>query len=76
MPDHIDLLVRCDPRFGVHHLVTRIKDVNSRLLHQEYPALKSCLPSLWTNFSYVATTDGAPLEQVKRYIENQKRSER
>lgn len=76
MPDHIHLLVGGDLRFGVHRIVARIKGVSSRLLCQEYLALKSCLPSLWTNSSYVATSGGAPLEQVKRYIENQKRSER
>ncbi len=76
MPDHVHLLVGCDPQFGVHRLVARIKGVSSRLLRQEYPALKSRLPSLWTNSYYVATTGGAPLEYVKQYIESQKRSGR
>jgi putative transposase len=34
--------------------------------------LKSKLPTLWTNSYFVATVGGAPLEVVKRYVENQK----
>ena len=45
----------------------------SRLLRQEFPALKSRLPTLWTNSYFVATVGGAPLEIVKQYVENQRR---
>jgi len=72
MPDHVHLLVETDPQFGIHRLVKRIKGRSSRLLRQEFPWLKSRLPSLWTNSYFVTTTGGAPLAIVKRYIENQK----
>jgi len=76
MTDHVHLLVGCNPQCGIHRFAARVKGVSSRLPRQEYPPLKSRLPSLWTNSYDVATTGGAPLDQVKRYIENQKRSER
>jgi putative transposase len=48
-----------------------VKGRSSRLLRQEFPWLKSRLPTLWTNSYYVAT-DGAPVAMVKKYIESQK----
>ena len=72
MPDHVHLLVACDPQFGIQRLVKAIKGRSSRLLRSEFPQLKSRLPSLCTNSYFVATVGGAPLSVVKRYIENQK----
>ena len=72
MPDHVHLLVEVDPQFGVHKLVKAIKGRSSRLLRQEFPWLRSRLPTLWTNSYFVATVGGAPLSVIKRYVENQK----
>lgn len=72
MPDHVHLLVGCDPQFGIHRLVKAIKGRSSRLLRDEFPDLKSRLPSLWTHSYFVCTVGGAPLDAIKRYIENQK----
>ncbi|MFZ5627117.1 MAG: IS200/IS605 family transposase [Bacillota bacterium] len=74
MPDHVHLLVDVDPQFGVHRLVKQIKGLSSRILRQEFPHLRR-LPSLWTNSYFVATVGGAPLEIIKQYIENQKKSD-
>ena len=72
MPDHVHLLVECDPQFGIHRLVKQIKGRSSRYLRQEFPSLRSRLPTLWTNSYFVATVGGATLEVVKRYVENQR----
>lgn len=72
MPDHVHLLVTCDPQYGIHRLVKQIKGRSSRLLREEFPHVKSRLPSLWTNSYFVATVGGATLAVVKRYIEAQK----
>ena len=42
------------------------------MLRQEFPWLSRRLPTLWTNSYFVSTVGGAPLEAVKKYIENQK----
>jgi putative transposase len=57
MPDHVHLLVSVDPQFGIHRLVRVMKGRSSRLLRQEFPRLKSRLPTLWTN-SYFCVTEG------------------
>ena len=72
MPDHVHLLVEVDPQFGIHRLVKLLKGRSSRVLRQEFPSLKSRLPTLWTNAYFVATVGGAPLAVIKQYIENQK----
>ncbi|MDT0527913.1 IS200/IS605 family transposase [Micromonospora sp. DSM 115977] len=72
MPDQVHLLVVVDPQYGIHRLVKQIKGRSSRLLRQEFPHLKSRMPTLWTNSYFVATTGGATLEVVKRYVENQR----
>ena len=71
MPDHVHLLVECDPQYGIHRLVKQIKGRSSRVLRQEFDSLRSRLPTLWTNSYFVATVGGAPLEIVKQYVENQ-----
>lgn len=72
MPDHVHLLVEVDPQYGVHRLTKAIKGRSSKLLREEFPILKKRLPTLWTNSYFVATVGGAPLETIKRYVENQK----
>lgn len=72
MPDHVHLLVSVDPQYGIHRLVKGIKGRSSRLLRQEFPHLKSRIPTLWTNSYFVATTGGATLEVIKRYVKNQR----
>ena len=72
--DHVHLLISCDPQFGIHRVVKRLKGKSSRLLRQEFPSLKSRLPTLWTNSYFVSSVGGASLETVKQYIENQQKA--
>ncbi|MFS8117503.1 MAG: IS200/IS605 family transposase [Microcoleus sp.] len=72
MPDHVHLLVECDPQFGIAKLIRYMKGRSSRYLRQEFPWLKSRLPTLWTNSYFISTVGGVPISVVKQYIENQK----
>ena len=72
MPDHVHLLIEVDPQYGINRAVRHIKGVSSHALRTEFPALKSKLPTLWTNSYFVSTVGGAPLVALKKYIENQK----
>jgi putative transposase len=71
-PDHVHLLVGCDPQLGIHRLVKLLKGHSSHALREEFPALKRRLPSLWTNSYFVATVGGVTREALKRYVESQK----
>jgi putative transposase len=46
MPDHVHLLVECDPQFGIHRLVRILEGNTSHRLRSQFPALKRQLPSL------------------------------
>lgn len=72
MPDHVHLLLEVDPQYGIHKAVKLIKGKTSRILRQEFPELRSRLPTLWTNSYFVSTVGEAPLAIIKQYIENQK----
>lgn len=72
MPDHVHLLLEVDPQFGIHKAIKRIKGKSSRTLREEFPWLRSRLPTLWTNSYFVSTVGGAPLSVIKQYIEDQK----
>lgn len=72
MPDYVHLLIEVAPQFGIHKAVKLIKGTTSRVLRQEFPWLKSRIPSLWTNSYFVSTVGEAPLSTIKKYIEEQK----
>jgi putative transposase len=74
--DHVHILVEVDPQFGIHKLIKRIKGSSSRILRQEFPQLKTKIPTLWTNSYFVSTVGGVTLSAVKRYVQNQKTSQR
>lgn len=72
MPDHVHLALEVDPSYGITRVIGQIKGRTSRLLRQEFPVLRY-LPSLWTNSTFISTVGGAPLEILKRYIQEQKK---
>lgn len=72
MPDHVHLFVESDPTLCVAEIVNRFKGRTSRILRQEFPSLRSRLPTLWSR-SYFAATVGAVSEAtIRRYIEAQR----
>lgn len=72
MPDHVHLLLDVNPDYGISKLVKDIKGTSSRLLRDEFPELKSKLPSLWTRSKFISSVGSVSLEVVKQYIQNQK----
>lgn len=72
MPDQVRLLVSCDPQYGIHRLVKQIKGRSSRHIRQEFPQVRSRIPTLWTNSYFVATVGGSTLEIVKQYVASQR----
>jgi putative transposase len=73
MPDHGHLLVEVPPAVALSKLVQSLKGASSRVLRSEFPPLRR-LPALWSPSWFVSTVGGAPLEVVRRYVENQKRA--
>lgn len=72
MPDHVHLLIDCNPRFGIMEAVTKLKGITSKTLREEFPILKRKIPSLWTRSAFISTVGNVSLEVVKQYILDQK----
>ena len=72
-PDHVHLLCEVDPQFGIAKFVRMVKGRTSHHLRLEFPALRSRLPTLWTNSWFVATVGGTSLAIIERYIKEQKK---
>lgn len=71
-PDHVHLFVRVRPIDSPHLIVRAFKGRTSRLLRQEFPALRRRLPTLWTRSYFVGTAGNVSAATIQRYIEAQK----
>jgi putative transposase len=72
LPDHVHLFVSSDPTRCVAEIVNRLKGASSRILREEFPHLKSRLPTLWSRSYYAGTVGHVAESTVQKYIENQK----
>lgn len=72
MPDHVHLLIDINPKNGIYTIVSKIKGCTSNILRNEFPELKSKLPTLWTQSRFISSVGCVSLEVVKRYIQDQK----
>ena len=72
MPDHVHLLVDCDPRYGIAQCLKDLKRESASTLLREFPEIRKRLPCMWTRSAFLSTVGSVSLEAVKRYIKNQK----
>ena len=72
MPDHVHIFVKANPTLAPHYIVQQLKGYSSRLLRQEFPKLKSRLPTLWTRSYYCESVGHISEMVVRKYIEDQK----
>ena len=72
MPDHLHLFVETDPRWAPAEIVGKFKAVSSRLLRQEFPALRSRLPTLWSRADFIATVGAVSEATIRRCSAAQK----
>lgn len=73
MPDHVHLFVKAVPTLAVHFIVNQLKGYSSYILREEFPWLKSRLPTLWTRSYYCETIGHISENTIIRYIEDQKK---
>ena len=72
MPDHVHLFIEADPTRCIAEIVNRMKGFTSRMLRQEFPSLRSRLPTLWSRSYYAGTVGHVSEAVVKKYIASQK----
>ena len=72
MPDHVHLFISFDPRLMLHKIIKILKGASARILREEFPSLKSRLPSMWTRSYFSCSVGHIGEAAVRRYIEEQK----
>lgn len=74
--DHLHVLLDLPPKARPSDVVNNIKTVLSRRLRSEFPGLRDAYRGkavLWSPSYCILSAGGAPLEILRRYVENQKR---
>jgi putative transposase len=71
--NHVHLLVNYPPKVSVSSLVNSLKGVSSYVLRRQLPRIAKCYWKnvLWSPSYFAASCGGAPLDVIKRYIEQQ-----
>ena len=72
--NHVHALIEVLPKLRPSDVVNNLKTVTSRRLRSEFPLLRKAYGKkavLWSPSYCMITAGGAPLEILKRYIQNQ-----
>lgn len=71
--DHVHLLFRGSPNSDISKFINAYKSASSRLIKKEYPIIRNQLwkEYFWSRSYCLITTGGAPIDVVRKYIENQ-----
>lgn len=70
--DHVHLFVKASPQLAPNQIIGAIKGNTSRLMRQEFPQLRTKLPTLWTRSYFVSTHGHISDDVIQKYIEEQK----
>ncbi|MDU9693807.1 IS200/IS605 family transposase [Priestia sp. SB1] len=72
LPEQVHLTVAINPQYGIDKLVRHLKRESSAPLRNEFPAVKSRVPSTWTSSYYVCTLDSTTKGAIEEYLSSQK----
>ena len=74
--DHVHLLIEYPPKVAIPALVNSLKGVSSRLLRQQRPDIvrRYWKGVLWSPSYFAASCGGAPLDVIRRYVEQQRKT--
>lgn len=75
-PDHVQLLLEVDPQTGIHKAIKNLKGITSKYLRDEFPQLRTKLPTLWTHSYLVSTIGEISMDTIQCYVESQITSQR
>jgi putative transposase len=71
MPDYVHLFVKHEPKASASYVANQFKGFTSRVLRQEFPHLKSRMPTLWSSSYFAASVGAVSAATVERYINTQ-----
>lgn len=73
--DHVHILFKAHPNTEISKFINAYKSASSRLLKKEFPQIRQKLweEYFWSQSFCLLTAGSAPIEVIKKYIENQGR---
>lgn len=76
--DHVHILFKAHPNTEISKFINAYKSVSSRLLKKEFPQIRQKLwrEYFWSQSFCLLTTGEAPIEVIKKHIENQGQKDR
>ncbi|EGO8281409.1 TPA: IS200/IS605 family transposase [Enterococcus faecalis] len=71
--DHVHIMFKAQPKTELTKFINAYKSASSRLIKRDYPRIKQFLwkEMFWTKSFCLLTTGGAPIDVIKKYIQNQ-----
>jgi len=72
MPEHVHMILDINPKIGIYHIVSHLKRYTAGILRKEFKDIRTKIPSMWTNSSFISTVGLMNLEDVRQYIVDQK----
>jgi len=71
--DHIHILFKAHPNSELSKFINAYKSASSRLIKRDFPHIRKKLwkEMFWSRSFCLLTTGGAPIDTIKKYIENQ-----
>lgn len=71
--DHVHILFKAHPNTEMSKFINAYKSASSRLIKKHFPLVKKKLwkENFWSRSFCLLTTGDAPIEVIKKYIENQ-----
>ncbi|KAA0765339.1 IS200/IS605 family transposase [Bacillus sp. SH5-2] len=75
--DHVHTLFKAHPNTEMTKFINAYKSASSRLIKRDFPHVRKKLwkEMFWSRSFCLITTGGSPIDVVKKYIENQGKSE-
>ncbi|EGP5096143.1 TPA: IS200/IS605 family transposase [Enterococcus faecium] len=71
--DHIHIMFKAQPKTELTKFINAYKSASSRLIKRDFPKVKQFLwkEMFWSKSFCLLTTGGAPIDVIKKYIQNQ-----
>ena len=71
--DHVHIMFRAHPKSELSKFINAYKSASSRLIKRDFPRVKQFLwkEMFWSKSFCLLTTGGAPIDVIKKYIQNQ-----
>ena len=71
--DHIHVMFKAHPKTELTKFINAYKSASSRLIKRDFPRVKQFLweEQFWSKSFCLLTTGGAPIDVIKKYIQNQ-----